>query len=214
MAIQHYAPLDMNGCEFRSSQAEQLAADPSGAGLWPGRQWFNTTDGVNRIYDGTNIIDLVTAPAVQLDGGDFEGPHDASGGAFPTPAADVLSGDFWRVSVGGTLPNGDVVEPGDIIIALADNPDPAVNAEWMTLQGNLNLNTSTLVNCEQQTVNLVADTALAVTSANLARVTSWKFLDASGNEIKLCVERTANNQITLTSCVDLTGVVVEMNGCG
>lgn len=57
---------------------------------------------------------------------DYRGSYDASGNTFPTTggsgtAGAILKGDFWIISVGGTL-GTTVVYPGDMVIALQDTP--------------------------------------------------------------------------------------------
>lgn len=50
--------------QLKKAGFESLAADPTGTGLFEGRKWFNTTDGVIRYYDGAathEFADLDTA---------------------------------------------------------------------------------------------------------------------------------------------------------
>jgi len=44
--------------ELQRAQFENLAADPTGAGLVTGRKWHNTTEKKVKFYDGTSVIEL------------------------------------------------------------------------------------------------------------------------------------------------------------
>lgn len=62
------------------------------------------------------------------------GPWDASGNTYPStgsgsnPVGTVLFGNYWFVSVAGTL-GTQAVNPGDMIVAAVDNPGQ-VQANW------------------------------------------------------------------------------------
>ena len=53
--IKHYSHVNMKGNQLLNATFEKIPADPSGAGLWEGRYWYNTTDKVYKGYDGTSI---------------------------------------------------------------------------------------------------------------------------------------------------------------
>lgn len=72
---------------------------------------------------------------------DDRGNFDASGGAYPTTGGSgtggaVLKGDIWTISVAGTLPVGQIVEIGDTVRALVDNP-AQTQANWAIAQNNI-----------------------------------------------------------------------------
>lgn len=72
---------------------------------------------------------------------DDRGNWDASTGIYPNtggsgPAGARLKGDTYTVSVVGTLPTGQVVELGDTLRALVDNPGNT-QANWAIIQNNL-----------------------------------------------------------------------------
>src|SRR6185503_1614019 len=97
---------------------------------------------------GTSTTQFATTAFVQaaLAGLlDIRGTFDASGGAYPTSASPnpgsgtagaVLKADAWYISVGGTLPTGQVVTPGDLIFANIDTRGntPAI---WSRIESNL-----------------------------------------------------------------------------
>ena len=80
---------------------------------------------------------IVSAVAGLLD---YRGPYDASGNTFPASggsgtAGAVLKGDFWIVSVAGTL--GSVaVTAGDLVIALQDTPGQTAG-NWTIVEHDL-----------------------------------------------------------------------------
>jgi hypothetical protein len=72
---------------------------------------------------------------------DDRGNYDASVNAYPSSGGSgtggaILKGDIWTVSVAGTLPVGQVVEPGDTVRALVDTPGNT-QANWAIAQNNL-----------------------------------------------------------------------------
>src|SRR5687768_5025930 len=100
---------------------------------------------------------------------DFRGNFDASGGAYPTSAAGgsgtagaVLKADFWIISVGGTLPTGQVVEAGDWVVAKIDTPGNT-QANWSIIQNNIGFTPQNIIN-----------TAVALTDAASMDLTAIK----------------------------------------
>lgn len=79
-------------------------------------------DTLNKLY---NLITSMGRP---------RGAFDASSGAVPTPTADNEAGDFWRITVGGTIGTM-VLKPGDLLVA--DIDDAAVVADFYAVQGNV-----------------------------------------------------------------------------
>jgi len=71
--------------------------------------------------------------------GTFAGSHDASGGAFPTTGtgsgSSIVAGDYWRVSVAGTISGIGELEVGDVLTATVDGADEA--SEFFAMQGNI-----------------------------------------------------------------------------
>jgi hypothetical protein len=71
---------------------------------------------------------------------DLRGNHNASGNTYPSSggsgtAGAILKGDFWYISVAGTL-GGVAVNIGDSIYALVDTPG-TTSANWAVLDANL-----------------------------------------------------------------------------
>lgn len=88
---------------------------------------------------------LVTSSAVKtyIDStigalGNLEGAWDASSGTFPvgsTPVAGTKKGDYWYVSVAGTV-GGVAFNIGDVIIAKIDAASTTLASDWIQLEVN------------------------------------------------------------------------------
>jgi len=136
------------GNELRNWSLEKLAVDPAGAALFAGYFWQNTADGqIKYSPDGIAVVALATIDNVE-DRARFVGGVSAATGTVPlvTPLVDINAettwdaGDFGRVTVGGTLvpaPAGGnaTVQPGDIIMAIVDNP--TTNADFVVIESNM-----------------------------------------------------------------------------
>lgn len=93
---------------------------------------------------GTNTTQLATTAFVQaaLVGlFDIRGDYDASVNAYPSSggsgtAGAILKADAWVISVGGTLPTGQVVTAGDWIFAKVDTPGNT-QSNWARIESNL-----------------------------------------------------------------------------
>lgn len=70
------------------------------------------------------------------------GGFDASSGAVPTPTADNEAGDFWRITVAGTIGTM-VLKVGDVLVA--DIDDAAVAADFYAIQGNVDQATDSVL---------------------------------------------------------------------
>jgi hypothetical protein len=107
--------------------------------------------------------------------GNLEGAWDASLGSFPvgsTPVAGTKKGDYWYVSVAGTV-NSVAFNVGDVLIALVDAASTTTYAaNWISLEVNRDQATESvlgLVTLATQTeVNTGTNTTDAVTPATLA----------------------------------------------
>lgn len=77
--------------------------------------------------------------------GQFVGGHDASGGLLPTTGSGaggaIDKGDFWRISVAGTIPGLGVLRAGDVIYASIANA--SVAADFFAVENNEDQATST-----------------------------------------------------------------------
>ena len=156
MADKHiHVNTNHNQQEIRNFSLEKLAADPTGAGLYADRLWFNTADRRIKHYDGIAVKTLAhledIAKRLRL-----LGTSPFTGGIIPVaaPVADtdgtttIEAGDYFIASTAVVLSpapaQGDPsVESGDMAIALVDNP--ATNADWAIIQVNIALPTGLVV---------------------------------------------------------------------
>jgi hypothetical protein len=110
--------------------------------------------------------------------GNLEDGWDASTGLFPvgtSPVAGTKKGDYWYVTVAGTV-DGESFNIGDVIIAKVDNASTTSKADWIRLEVNRDQATTTVLglvylatDAETQTGT---DTNKAVTPASLSSRTA------------------------------------------
>ena len=110
--------------------------------------------------------------------GNLEGAWDASSGSFPvgsSPVAGTKAGDYWYVSVAGTV-NSVAFNVGDVIIAKINAASTSLATDWIQLEVNRDQATTTVLglvflatNAETQTGT---DTNKAVTPASLSARTA------------------------------------------
>ena len=153
--------------------------------------WINTTDGRVKVQtDGTNTETF--AFLSDINGiNRYRGVWDASTG-IPTAAGSAVlandpikAGDFWRVSVAGTIAGivgADQLEVGDVLFAGVDTA--ATAADFFALQVNADI--SGMPSVETVTVASVpANTATDATPGTLAGgvISSWKIVSSTGVDL-------------------------------
>ncbi len=205
----------------------RLASDPDPMTFPEGIIWQNTTDGKWKHVVGGAIKAFALAddlPTVSTEGR-HRGAFDASAGSSPTindgtnhVGEDFIAGDYFRVSVAGTI-NGligeDTLEVGDLIVANQDNASGA--AQFFGMQANIDTSGFN----ENQTVSgvsLVTDTPTDVTPGDLAgkRILDYTILDGVNdvtNSFEVDVNQTVP-KITVTSITAQSGLKVEFVGGG
>ncbi len=217
MTEQMYKNLDgQNVGSLIDWKLNPKSADPSSPVA--GVPWYNEATGEIKVFDGTNVLTLATTTDIASIG-EFKGAHDASGGAVPTAGAgdDISAGDFWRVSVAGTITGiggADQLEPNDLIYALVDNASSA--ADFTAIQ--VNVDDSQFIKQEVVTgVNLTGTAMFTATvgPVGLTTIDSYVVLDSSNKDITMAVEITVNQatpSITIMSLIALTGLEVRFLG--
>ena len=214
---QKYVDLNMNQQEIKNVSLEKLATDPTGPGLYEGRFWENTTEDRMKAYLGGAIRVIPHFNEVN-DIGIYGGTHDASTGIPSTnpnrPDTTIRAGDWFLVSVAGTIAGiqgMDQLSPGDILKALADSP--AAAADFVGINQNIDDSLSSFTE-EVAVASLPANTPTNVVFSNFTgRITSWKVLNNSGQEICVSVQRdTSPNRLVLESNVALSNLVVVATG--
>ena len=223
MVQQVYTSLNFNENEIKNVSFEKLAADPSGAELYEGRFWENTTEHKYKWYDGVKIRVIISEEEIQNlinQIGQSQGGFDASSGLLPTVAnlidgdTQIRRGDYWDITVAGTIAGitgDDVLDVGDVLKFVGTNP--ATPAHWLGIQRNLNDTLLGNTKTERQTVNLVAQTPLTVSATIIPDIFTIQVYNSAGEMIMVDISKGANpNQRVLKSNKSLTGVVVEMTG--
>lgn len=212
--------LDLN--ELKNAVLDKLSADPGSP--VDGQAWYNTTTDEVKYYDGTAVRVIASKAWVTSEINKLEriqGSFDASPGLLPVAGdkiqgdlTQIVAGDYWIVSVAGTIAGiggSDVLDIGDKLQYVGGGA--ATPANWVGIQTNLNDSNIGNVKGEKQTVALVANTPLAVNAATIANIHSIQIYNSAGAEIIVDIEKLGGaNQRTLTSKKSLTGVVVEMTG--
>lgn len=113
----------------------------------------NTTGSSANVAEVTVITDLATASSTTLATsnavkayvdatlgslGNLEGGWNASSGSFPvgvTPNSGTKKGDYWYVTVAGTIA-GVSFNVGDVIIAKVDSASTSTVSDWIQLEVN------------------------------------------------------------------------------
>lgn len=224
MAKQVITDLNLNEQEIQNVSLEKLATDPSGAGLYKGRVWHNSTTDLVKRYDGVAVQILadrsyVTSEINKLER--LQGAFSAAPGLLPTASnktqgdlTQVIPGDYWIISTGGTIvgiQGDDTLSTGDKLQYVGGGAATAAN--WVGIQTNLNDSLIGNVTGEKQTVSLTANTPLAVNAATITNIHSIQIYTSAGDEIIIDIQKLGGaNQRTITSKKTLTGVVVELLG--
>jgi hypothetical protein len=153
----------------------------------------------NTLYPTVQAVNnaITTAVTGLLD---YRGTYDASTNLFPATggsgiAGAVLKGDFWMVSVAGTL-GGTAVTAGDLVIALVDTPAQTAS-NWDLVSHNYGF---TPVFTDQTTPQTIG-----ATGARLAKL--WATDLAVTNTITGSV---SGNAATVTTNANLTGPITSV----
>lgn len=112
---------------------------------------------------------------------DFRGSYDASVNTFPATGGSgasgaILKGDFWLVSVGGTL-GGSVVSVGDTIFATVDTPGQTAG-NWAVLEGNIGYTPENVAN-KDATGGYVGLTLFKINFKNVANTFTSFFTNSN-----------------------------------
>lgn len=121
------------------------------------------TSAAIKSYIDTNVGNL----------GNLEGAWDASSGSFPvgsSPVAGTKAGDYWYVSVAGTV-GGVAFNIGDVIIAKVNAASTSTASDWIQLEVNRDQATETTLGvaeiATQTEVNTGTDDQRIVTPLKL-----------------------------------------------
>lgn len=224
MAQKFHVDIDLDLNELKNAVLDKLATDP--VAPVEGQVWYNTVSDEVKYYDGTAVRVIASKAWVTSEINKLEriqGSFDASAGLLPVAGdkiygdlTQVVAGDYWIISVGGTISGiggDDILSIGDKLQYVGGGAATAAN--WVGIQTNLNDANIGNVKAEKQTVALVANVPLAVNAATIANIHSVQVYNSAGALIVVDIEKLGGaNQRTLTSKKSLTGVVVELTGTG
>jgi len=222
MAKLYEVNIDLDQNEIKNVVIDNLAGEA--ATPVQGQLWYNNLVSKLKYYTGAanKIIateDYVTTVVNAL--GQMQGSFSALPGLLPVAAdktqgdlTTIKKGDNWVVTVAGTIAGIDgspELSVGDLIQFFGSNP--ATASDWVGIQRNLNDALIGNAKTERQTVNLVANTPLAVNAATITDIFSVQTYLSTGVEVILDIAKLGGaNQVTLTSKKSLTGVKVDMLG--
>lgn len=95
------------------------------------------TSAAIKSYIDTNVGNL----------GNIEGGWDASSGSFPvgsSPVAGTKAGDYWYVTVAGTM-DSEAFNIGDMIVAKVNSASTTLKSDWIRLEVNRDQATTTVL---------------------------------------------------------------------
>ena len=201
---------------------EKLATDP--ASPVDAQEWYDSVNHVRKVQANgqTETYAFQSWVLQQINSlGQLQTGLNAGPGALPTAAdkvngdtSTIQPGDAWIISGPGTITGiqgDDNLSNGDKLQYLSG--DPTVASNWIGIQRNLDDALLSNVKTDRQTTNLVANTALTVSSSIVSDIHSIDVYDSAGKQIEVCIEKTANpNQRVLTSVANLTGITIELVG--
>lgn len=166
---------------------------------------LNTNSGTAAIPTASAVKSYVDAVTGSI--GNLEGGWDASTGLLPvgsSPVAGTKKGDYWYVTVAGTV-SGVAFNIGDVIIAKIDNA--SVVADFIQLEVNRDQATELILGlvklATQAQVNTGTDDTAAITPLKLKT-----YLDASVGGYAATIGDTTNTSFALTHGLGTRDVTV------
>ena len=203
MAVKNvYVHSNFNKQELRNFSAEKRSTDPTGADLYEGRVWENTTDKRLKWYDGTDVKTLAQLEDLEVFGALVD-THSASSGIPSTGSGfngEIRQGDYWIITTAGTIPNlsgkSTTLEVGDFLFAATD--DAAAAVDFYGVQTNLNL---------PDGIGLVEEVTLAALPANVPTDIPTTF----DNAYNIDVYDSNNEKIELKITGPITAPQAESN---
>ena len=130
-----------NVAELKRYKINNVLVDPTGADLVEGIPFYVDADKKWKYFDGTTLKPFGS------EGGRKRGNFDASTGAIPTaadasvdPGVEIADGDYFVITVGGTLTGlvgEEELEIGDLLFASTNAP--AAATDFYAVQTNIQL---------------------------------------------------------------------------
>jgi hypothetical protein len=149
----------------------------------------------------------------------FRGIYNVPGNASTArpdqnSVTNIKAGDMWVIGTGGVITGisgDDTLASGDFLIALVDTPTTA--AGYGGIEMNQQINLTTYLAFENQTVNLTGTAASTATYTSLTNIRGCEAYDATGTKRNTLYLRIATaNTVTVDGLNALTGVRVLAYG--
>lgn len=134
--------------------------------------------------------------------GNLEGGWDASGGSFPVgsnPVAGTKKGDYWYVTVAGTV-GGVAFNVGDVIVAKVDNASTSLASDWIQLEVNRDQATETVLGL----VEIATQTETNTGTNDTAAITPLKLAGRTATETRSGIAEIATQAETDAGTDDTT----------
>jgi hypothetical protein len=197
-----------------NNNAVTLAKIQQIAGL---RVLGNMTGSTANVAEVTVVTDLASATTTSLASssaiksyidttvgnlGNLEGAWDASAGTFPvgsTPVVGTKKGDYWYVTVAGTV-GGSVFNIGDVIIAEIDAASTTSAADWIQLEVNRGQATETILGLVEIATQAETNTG----SSDTVAITPLKLAGRTATETRSGIAEIATQAETDTGTDDTT----------
>lgn len=216
---------DHSGKEICNFSVEKLAVDPSGAGLYEGRVWENTTTG--RLKGYLNATSVTFASLADIHGLLALRGVLALGAAATVAAPTVgigvdsvlMNGYVYRVGGAAAAPVGTsltgltpiaAVDNGDFVVFTgADNTAIGILADWSSFSGwegeKVDLSNASIY-VPPVTQALTVDTDAPVTMTGLTSIDAYEIVDSTtGANVKSGLfSKVVGNVITVNSGVAMT----------
>lgn len=211
-----------NIAELRNFKINPVPTDPTGAALDTAIMYWVMDVKKWKYYDGTEL------KIFGEENGRKRGNFDASSGAIPTAAdatvdvgSDLISGDFFVVTVAGTiagLPGTEELEVGDLLYASIDSP--AAAADFHSVQTNITLADKPLEVEVFLAQDILAATPLTVTPSQFTVVSGVEIIDGNTGERltdSLAITYDAGltgdfESVTIETLVDIQAATVKLRG--
>ena len=183
-------------------------------------EWYDSTDNKRKYRNNLGNQTYATESYVTNQIANLEHPqgsYDASDGSLPTqsdrevPTNPLRAGDFWIISVTGTITGLGELLVGDKLQYTGGTATVATN--WIVIPGSRSSAEGALIS-DSHTVNLVANTDLTVSSSTITDIKDIVVF-INNEKIDLIDKKkhaSNNNQAIIRSTINVTGAVVTLVG--